>query len=55
MAGEPPAEVVADNGEVEEAVAEEAFAEGMPSPEANDGLVEEEGTPLEVSPHLTVD
>jgi transcription termination/antitermination protein NusA len=41
VAGEPPAQVVADNGEVEEAVAEEALAEGVSSPEANDGLVEE--------------
>src|SRR5436190_15156305 len=41
VAGEPPAEVVADNGEVEEAVAEEALAEGVPSEDGNDGLVEE--------------
>jgi N utilization substance protein A len=41
VAGEPPAEVVGDNGEVEEAVAEEAFAGGIPSAEGNDGLVEE--------------
>jgi transcription termination/antitermination protein NusA len=56
VAGEPPAEVVAENGEVEEAVAEEAFAEngeveeavaeqalaeGAPSADGKDGLVEE--------------
>ena len=41
VAGEPPAEVVGDNGEVEEAVAEEALAGGVESAEANDGLVEE--------------
>jgi transcription termination/antitermination protein NusA len=41
VAGEPPAEVVGENGEVEEAVAEEALAGGVPSAEANDGLVEE--------------
>jgi N utilization substance protein A len=41
VAGEPPAEVVGDNGEVEEAVAEEAFAGGIPSAEGNDGLIEE--------------
>ena len=41
VAGEPPAEVVGDNGEVEEAVAEEALAGGIPSAEGNDGLVEE--------------
>ena len=36
-----PAEPVGENGEVEEAVAEEALAEGVESAEANDGLVEE--------------
>ena len=36
VAGEPPAELAGDNGEVEEAVAEEALAEGVPSAEAND-------------------
>ncbi len=41
VAGEPPAELAGDNGEVEEAVAEEALAGGVPSAEANDGLVEE--------------
>jgi N utilization substance protein A len=41
VAGEPPAEVLGDNGEVEEAVAEEALAAGLESSEANDGLVEE--------------
>ena len=42
VAGEPPAGAGgAENGEVEEAVAEEAFAEGVPSPDGNDGLVEE--------------
>src|SRR5947199_146999 len=41
VAGEPPAELVGENGEVEEAVAEEALAGGLESPEANDGLVEE--------------
>src|SRR4051794_7994650 len=37
----PPAGVGGGNGEVEEAVAEEALAGGLESPEANDGLVEE--------------
>jgi N utilization substance protein A len=41
VAGEPPAEIVGENGEVEEAVAEEALAAGLESSEANDGLVEE--------------
>jgi N utilization substance protein A len=41
VAGEPPAGEVAENGEVEEAVAEEAFAEGVPSADGNDGLIEE--------------
>ena len=42
VAGEPPAGgAVAENGEVEEAVAEEALAEGVESPDGNDGLVEE--------------
>ena len=41
VAGEPPAEGVAENGEVEEAVAEEALAAGAASADANDGLVEE--------------
>jgi N utilization substance protein A len=41
VAGEPPAELVGENGEVEEAVAEEALAGGLESPEANDALVEE--------------
>src|SRR6201989_2756668 len=41
VAGEPPAEIVGDNGEVEEAVAEEALAAGLESSEANDGLVAE--------------
>src|SRR5690349_13526827 len=41
VAGEPPAELVGENGEVEEAVAEEALAGGLESPDANDGLVEE--------------
>jgi transcription termination/antitermination protein NusA len=42
VAGEPPPEeLVAENGEVEEAVAEEALVEGVGSPDANDGLVEE--------------
>ncbi len=41
VAGEPPAELVGENGEVEEAVAEEALAVGLESSEANDGLVEE--------------
>ena len=38
VAGEPPPEeLVGENGEVEEAVAEEAFAEGVESPDGNDG------------------
>jgi transcription termination/antitermination protein NusA len=46
VAGAPPEELGEDalleNGEVDEAVAEEAFAEGAPAAElANDGLVEE--------------
>jgi N utilization substance protein A len=41
VAGEPPAELVGENGEVEEALAEEALAGGMESQEANDGLVAE--------------
>jgi N utilization substance protein A len=42
VAGEPPPEaLVAENGEVEEAVAEEALVEGGASADANDGLVEE--------------
>ena len=39
VAGEPPAEERGrENGEVEEAVAEEALAEGAASPDGNDGL-----------------
>ena len=43
VAGEPPAEelLVGENGEVEDAVAEEAFAEGVDSPDGNDALVAE--------------
>jgi N utilization substance protein A len=41
VAGEPPAGEIGENGEVEEAVAEEALAEGVPSADGNDGLVEE--------------
>jgi len=41
VAGEPPAELVDDDGAVEEAVAEEAFADAAPSADGNDGLVEE--------------
>jgi N utilization substance protein A len=41
VGGEPPAEVLADDGAVEEAIGEEALAEGVPSPDGNDALVEE--------------
>jgi N utilization substance protein A len=42
VAGEPPADaLVAENGEVEDAVAEEALVEGLESPDGNDALVEE--------------
>jgi N utilization substance protein A len=42
VAGAPPEELVADeNGAVDEAVAEEALAEGISGPDGNDGLVEE--------------
>jgi len=41
VAGEPPAELIDDDGAVEEAVGEEAFAESAPSADGNDGLVEE--------------
>ena len=47
VAGEPPAAelLVGENGEVEEAVAEEAFAEGVESPDGNDALVAEAVAP----------
>jgi len=42
VAGEPPAELIDDDdGAVEEAVADEVFAEAAPSADGNDGLVEE--------------
>src|SRR5205814_14184 len=45
VAGAPPEErseeALAENGAVDEAVAEEALAEGVASPGGNDGLVEE--------------
>jgi N utilization substance protein A len=41
VGGEPPAEVLGDNGAVEEAIGEEALADGVGSPDGNDALVEE--------------
>ena len=41
MAGAPPEELADENGAVDEAVAEEALAEGVSGPDGNDGLVEE--------------
>jgi N utilization substance protein A len=45
VGGEPPEELAPENGEVDEAVAEEALAEGVPSPDGNDALVEESLAP----------
>jgi hypothetical protein len=50
VAGEPPAELIDDDEAVEEAVAEEAFAEAAPSADGNDGLVEEAVADLEPAP-----
>jgi transcription termination/antitermination protein NusA len=60
VAGAPPEElgeeILAENGEVEEAVAEEVFAEDAPSLEsANDGLVEEAVAGEEAAPELAED